>query len=189
VKGGGGFVCVHAADNAFPAWKEYNEMIGVGGWEGRDEKSGPYVRFKEGKMVLDPSPGVGGHHGDQHAFVVEILDSEHPITQGLPKQWLHVKDELYDRLRGPAKNLHVLATAYSDPKTKGTGEQEPMLMTLPYGQGRVFHTALGHSVAAMKCVGFMVTLQRGTEWAATGRVTQKAPDDFPAADQTRSRAF
>src|SRR5947209_4056705 len=52
---GGGFVCVHAADNAFPEWPEYNAMIGVGGWGGRNEKSGPYVRLREGKVTFDTS--------------------------------------------------------------------------------------------------------------------------------------
>jgi len=37
VRGGGGLVIVHAADNSFPEWKEYNEMIGLGGWGGRNE--------------------------------------------------------------------------------------------------------------------------------------------------------
>jgi len=49
VRDGGGFVPVHAADNAFPAWKEYNEMIGLGGWGERDQKSGPYLRLRDGK--------------------------------------------------------------------------------------------------------------------------------------------
>ena len=56
-------------------------------------------------------------------------------------------------------------------------------MTLTYGKGRVFHTAMGHDVAALKCVGFATTFQRGTEWAATGKVTQKVPADFPTADK------
>src|SRR6266545_3824776 len=41
VRNGGGVVVVHAADNAFPAWPAYNQMIGIGGWRGRNEKSGP----------------------------------------------------------------------------------------------------------------------------------------------------
>jgi uncharacterized protein len=100
---------------------------------------------------------------------------------------MHAKDELYDRLRGPAENLIVLATAYADPETKGSGHHEPLLMTVSYGQGRVFHTALGHSVHAMQCAGFIATLQRGAEWAATGKVTQPIPDDFPGPDQTSLR--
>jgi len=187
MRSGGGFVSVHAANNAFPEWKQYNQMIGLGGWGDRNEKAGPYVRFVEGKMTRDLSPGVGGSHGAQHAFLVEIRDPSHPITAGLPVKWMHAKDELYDRLRGPAENLHVLATAYSDPATRGAGFHEPMLMTISYGKGRVFHTTLGHATEAIQCVGFITTLQRGAEWAATGKVTQKVPSDFPTADKTSSR--
>ena len=187
VKSGGGFVSVHAANNSFPDWMEYNQIIGLGGWEGRNEKSGPYLRFVEGKIVQDTSPGVGGSHGSQHEFAVEIRDSKHPITSGLPAKWMHAKDELYDRLRGPAENVTVLATAYADPATRGSGHHEPMLMVIRFGTGRVFHTTLGHSVEAMKCAGFMATLQRGTEWAATGTVSQAIPKDFPTAAKVSNR--
>jgi type 1 glutamine amidotransferase len=185
---GGGLVVVHAADNSFPDWKAYNEMIGVGGWGGRNEKSGPYVRLRDGEFVRDTKPGGGGSHGAQHAFLVVLRDNKHPITAGLPSSWLHAADELYDRLRGPAENLTVLATAYADPKQGGSGEHEPMLMAIDYGKGRVFHTTLGHSPEAMHCVGFIVTLQRGAEWAATGKVSQtKIPDDFPTPDNVSVR--
>src|SRR5262245_23836014 len=187
VRGGGGFVAVHAADNAFPDWPEYNEMIGLGGWGGRTEKDGPYVRVRDGQVVRDTSPGRGGNHGQRHAFVVETLTPDHPITAGLPRKWMHAKDELYDRLRGPARNMTVLAYAYSDPKQGGTGEREPMLMAIAFGKGRVFHTTLGHDVEAMKCVGFITTYQRGCEWAATGKVTQPVPSNFPTADKVSSR--
>ncbi len=187
VSNGGGFVSVHAADNSFPEWPEYNAMIGVGGWGGRNEKSGPYVRFREGKFVLDTARGQGGSHGAQHAFLVEIRKKDHPITAGLPEKWLHASDELYDRLRGPAHNLTVLATAYADPKTHGSGEHEPMLMVIQYEKGRVFHTTLGHSDVAMKCVGFRTTFARGCEWAATGEVTQPVPSDFPTAEKVSTR--
>lgn len=188
VRGGGGFVCIHAADNSFPEWKEYNEMIGIGGWGGRNEKSGPYVRFKDGKIVRETKSGNGGSHGAQHAFLVETRDPDHPIMQGLPKTWLHVKDELYDRLRGPAENMTVLATAFADPTKRGSGENEPMLMVTDFGKGRAFHTTLGHSVAALQCVGAATVLTRGTEWVATGKVTQKIPANFPTPDQTSSTA-
>lgn len=181
VRSGGGFVSVHAADNAFPDWLEYNRMIGLGGWGGRTEKDGPYIRYRDGKMTRDMTPGRGGSHGKRHPFKVVTRDKAHPITKGLPAEWMHAEDELYDRLRGPAENLNVLATAFSDPGTNGTGEHEPVLMVIRYGKGRVFHTILGHNVEAMQCAGFQVTLQRGTEWAATGKVTQKVPADFPSA--------
>jgi type 1 glutamine amidotransferase len=187
VSGGGGFVSVHAANNAFPKWTAYNEMIAVGGWGDRNEKWGPYVRFRDGKFVRDTTPGRGGSHGARHQFQVVVRNSDHPITKGLPTQWLHTEDELYDRLRGPAENLTVLATAYSEPSTKGTGEHEPILMTINYGKGRIFHTTLGHSVVSQQCVGFIATLKRGAEWVVTGKVTQKAPEDFPQPDTTSVR--
>lgn len=179
VANGGGLVIYHAADNSFPSWNAYNEMIGLGGWGGRNEKDGPYIRYRDGEVVRDDTPGGGGSHGAQHAYVVEHIDRDHPITKGLPSKWMHASDELYDRLRGPAKNLHVLAVAYSDKKTGGTGENEPVLFTIQYGKGRVFHTVLGHDVSQIQCVGFAVTFQRGTEWAATGQVTQSTPRVFP----------
>jgi type 1 glutamine amidotransferase len=188
VKQGGGFVVVHAANNSFPEWPEYNRMIGLGGWGGRSEKSGPYVRFKNGKFVRDASPGAGGSHGAQHAFQVVLRNDEHPIVKGLPAAWMHAQDELYDRLRGPAENMTVLATAYADPAKGGTGEHEPMLMVLDYGKGRVFHTPMGHGVVSMQCAGFAVCLARGAEWAATGAVTlTETPADFPTADEVKTR--
>jgi type 1 glutamine amidotransferase len=193
VRDGGGFVTVHAADNSFGKWPAYNEMIGIGGWGGRNEKSGPYLYWDEKakKVIKDITAGKGGSHGAQHEFLVEVREPQHPIVKGLPMKWLHAQDELYDRLRGPAKDVSVLATAFADPKTRGSGRHEPTLMTISYGKGRVFHTTLGHArdakAPAFHCVGFITTLQRGTEWAATGKVTQAVPTDFPTAEKSSLR--
>lgn len=190
VRNGGGFVVVHAADNSFPEWPEYNQMIGLGGWGGRNEKSGPYVYLsKEGEVIRNEEPGSGGHHGAQHDFSVVVRDSNHPITKGMPREWMHVKDELYDKLRGPAGRMKVLATAYADPATGGSGRHEPMIFTIDFGKGRVFHTPMGHADYSQECVGFIATLQRGTEWAATGSVTQPLPQDFPTATALSNRAW
>jgi type 1 glutamine amidotransferase len=190
VSNGGGFVCVHAANNSFGNWKEYNEIIGLGGWGGRNEKSGPYVYYRDGKIIRDLAKGNGGSHGRQHPFLVTIREPQHPITKGLPTEWLHANDELYDRLRGPAENMTVLATAFSDMATGGRGEHEPMMMVLTYGKGRIYHTPMGHGVDSMKCAGFIFTLQRGCEWAATGKVTlNEIPKDFPTKEKVSSREF
>ena len=188
IREGGGLVSVHAADNAFPKWKEYNLMIGVGGWRGRDENSGPMFHWENGKVVADTSPAKAGTHGPRQPFQIVTREPGHPIMKGLPALWMHANDELYARMRGPGESMTVLATAFSDPANRGTGRHEPILMALRYGKGRIFHTVLGHDLEALNSVGFIVTYQRGTEWAATGKVTQKVPADFPGADKPGTRA-
>jgi len=191
VENGGGLSIIHEADNAFPEWKEYNEMIGLGGWGNRNEKSGPYYYFKDGKYVTDYSAGNGGSHGERVPFVINVRDTKHPITKGLPAKWLHVNDELYGNLRGPAQNIHVLATAFSTKETKGTGKEEPVLFTVKYGKGRIFHSVLGHTTKnlneSFENLGFQITFLRGTEWAATGKVKQKLPKQLLSADEPSIR--
>lgn len=189
VRNGGGFVSYHAADNAFTDWKEYQEMIAIGGWGGRKTgQNGALIRYRDGKAELDTTTEKAcGNHGARLAFQVTVRDVKHPIVKGLPLVWMHAPDELYDSLCGPARNFDVVGTAHSLPTNRGTGEEEPMLLTVSYGKGRVFHTTLGHDVAAMGSVDFIVTLQRGAEWAATGKVTQKVPGDFPGAGEARVR--
>jgi uncharacterized protein len=177
-----GFVVVHAANNAFGGWPEYYQMIGMG-WQG--PKFGRRLHLDEsGKSVYtEKGTGDGAGHRYVGPFTVTIRDAEHPVTKGMPNEWLHQRDELYDNMRGPIENVRVLATAYSDKTKKGTGVHEPMIWTVSYGSGRVFHTPLGHDTNAMSCVGFATTLQRGTEWSAAGKVTIPIPKNFPTAEK------
>lgn len=185
---GGGLVVVHAANNSWGDWEEYNGMIGLGGWGGRGKGSGYFVSLDDsGKEHRVEPEKECGSHGPQHQFVVETRSPQHPVMKGLPSKWLHTKDELYAEMCGPAENLTVLATAYSDVDMKGTGNHEPILFTVEYGQGRIFQTVLGHMDYSMECVGFTTTFQRGAEWAATGKVTQQVPDDFPGPNKISAR--
>ena len=164
-----------------------------------------FNKYRDGKLVLDDRPGHAGECVDAHEYEVITRTPDHPIMRGLPSVWLHGTDELYSNQRGPAKNMTILATAYSDPAreahwgdlTHGTGEHEPIAHTVRYGQGRVFGTAMGHVDGgalvgsgpwpAMECVGFTTLIQRGAEWAATGEVTQPVPHGFPTATAVQFR--
>jgi len=174
-----GLVIVHAANNSFGGWVEYNLMIGMG-WRG--EKFGKRMKLDDsGKQIIVPAgEDQGSGHRYSGPFQITVRDAKHPITKDMPQEWMHYNDELYDNMRGPIENVHLLASAYS----KGTKTHEPMIWTVSYGKGRVFHTPMGHDAGSMKCIGFITTLQRGTEWAATGKVTLPIPKEFPTAEKT-----
>lgn len=185
VSGGGGLVIVHAANNAFPEWAEFNKMIGLG-WRGAGYGNRVTVAA-DGKVIeTAKGEGPGAGHGSQHDFSVVVRDREHPVMKGIPAEWMHVKDELYHGQRGPAASMHILATAFSAKQTGGTDAHEPMVWWIPYGKGKVFTTVLGHAEYSMKCIGFQTIVNRGTEWAATGQVTIPVPEKFPTATETRS---
>jgi type 1 glutamine amidotransferase len=172
VAGGKGLVVVHGASWAFSGlpvlgdghvrtsileapWPEYARMIG-GTWSEGAPKTG---------------------HGERHTFAVKFTDRNHPIARGMPAEF-PATDELYHHMR-MQPGARILATAFDAPDFGGTGRDEPVLWTVNWGSGRVFHTTLGHDVAAMREPGFCTTLARGVEWAATANVTlppQPAPE-------------
>ena len=154
VEGGVGVVVVHAANNAFRGWTEYETLVGDL-WRN----------------------GTG--HGRFHAFDVPMARRDHPVTATMPDIRDH-PDELYhDLWRAPGANHEVLASAHSSKESGGTGEEEPMILVGSYGEGRVFHTPLGHvwrgrpeTHASFEDLQLHTLLVRGAEWAATGAVTE-----------------
>ncbi len=162
VRAGKGLVMYHFSTAAFEGWTEYEKMSG-GNWRPNN-----------------------GHHSAAHDFLVDIKDSNHPITRGLKKSFPQSNDELYANLKWqPDGAYHVLATAWDDHSlykgkarqpTPGPGLDQPMLWTVDYGKGRVFGTALGHDAPAVSTAAFKTTFTRGAEWAATGLVTLPIPE-------------
>ncbi len=194
---GGNFVLVHQGVGSHQDWPEFHEMIGIG-WYKWDAGMHLFWDDEESNWIKTPLyHGVGPGHGKQHEFEIKIRNKEHPITRGMPIEWMHGMDELYHGLRGPLKNIDILATAYSDKQTWGSGDHEPIAWTVNYGQGRVFVTVLGHvfekgnamhipginsyenETRAVHCVGFQTLIARGAEWAATGKVTMGITAEFP----------
>lgn len=185
VEQGGGVVVVHAANNAFAGWKAYDQMIGLG-WRGPEY--GRRLTVSDGGALEfhEPNDGPGAGHGAQWEFQVTSRDAEHPIMKGLPTVWKHGQDELYHGQRGPAENIHLLATAFSDKAKGGTGANEPMVWWVPFGKGKVVTTLLGHvgpKADAIQCAGANLITLRACQWAATGQVTLPVPSSFPTAEQ------
>ncbi|HLY08792.1 MAG TPA: ThuA domain-containing protein [Planctomycetota bacterium] len=184
VRGGGGFLVIHAANNAFSGWKEYDQMIGLG-WRGKDYGARLFYDDAGALQRQEAKDGPGAGHGAQHEFVVTIRDADHPITKGMPKTWLHAIDELYQGQRGPAEKMQILASAFADRSKGGTGANEPMLWVIPYGQGKVVTNVMGHENGkAVQCVGFVTLMLRSCEWLATGKVTVPIPENFPTAEKS-----
>jgi uncharacterized protein len=151
---GGGVVVIHAADNAFVGWAEFESLVGAL-WR------------------------AGTGHGTRHRYVVTLKQPEHPILRGL-SHFLHTPDELYHKLQwSPDSQAEVIADAYSRPEEGGTGNYEPMLIVNRWGRGRMFHTAMGHDNVSLGDPVHAVILARGAEWAATGKVTLAVPADLP----------
>jgi len=150
VKDGKGLIVLHFSSAAFvkPNWDEFEKAI-AGGWR------------------------TQGFHGPPHEFTVKTADAKHPISEGLPSEFKHVKDELYQNsLMVPGST--VLATAYSDPKLpRGTGKDEAVIWVNSYGKGRVVNNLLGHDAAAIGDPGVQAWLKRSVEWAATGKVSSR----------------
>jgi type 1 glutamine amidotransferase len=181
VEKGGGLAILHAANNAFPNWEAYQHMIGLG-WRDKDFGPGLIVDAEETVLVVPVSEGRDPGHGPDHDFVMTTLATDHPITRGMPKRWLHPAEQLTHGQHGPAGGMTVLTYAYS----KDTHENEVMDWVIPYGEGRVYVTMLGHlwkdeTDINLRCVGFQTMLIRGVEWAATGEVHYPIPDNFPTA--------
>ena len=187
VRGGGGVFLVHAANNGFTDWPEFNEMIGLG-WRKAGFGVALTINPESGAVAECCSDQASGH-GSKHPFVVAVRKPEHPVLRGLPAEWMHGRDELYHHMRGPAKNLTILASALSEVKEGGSGLHEPVLWETTFGKGRVLTCSLGHfwrgdtQFDSLYCAGFQTLLARGVEYVGTGKVTLDAPANFPRKDK------
>jgi type 1 glutamine amidotransferase len=145
---GKGFVVIHGASAGCPGWAEFEDLCGE-----------------------SARPGSG--HGEYYQYEVKVVDHQHPITKGLDHYTSNVEEIYHNKLHRPT--AHVLATAYSRPDKRGTGKDEPVLIVTRHGQGRVFHNVMGNTTSAMDNPYWKALTLRGTEWAATAKVTVPLP--------------
>lgn len=169
VRGGGGVVNFHAANNAFLLWPEFNEMTGLL-WRDKSFGSGLVVDDQKHVVVVPAGEGPAPGHGPRHDFRVDVLDRKHPVTRALPEFWMHRSEQLTHGQHGPAE-VHVLTYAWS----KDSKRNEPMDWWRTYGKGRVYTTMLGHSWKNepnpnYEVPEFQMLIARAVEWAATGKV-------------------
>jgi type 1 glutamine amidotransferase len=142
---GGGFVTFHASTSAFYNWPEFKKIT-TAAW------------------IADQT-----NHGKISDTEINIINRKHPVTSGMTG--FHIFDELWiDAEVNP--DFEVLGTATNEQLKKEGKPEQPAIMVSQYGRGRIFHTILGHDARAMRNIGFKELLLRGTEWAATGKVTQ-----------------
>jgi type 1 glutamine amidotransferase len=161
VEGGKGLVVYHHASSAFTGGGKFDsefEQVIAGGWRKQ------------------------GNHGQRHVFRVTTRKADHPIMKGMPAEFQHSNDELYQNSVIPPHS-EILATAFADKAIdpKNSGKHEPVVWISKYGKGRVCENVLGHDVAAMKSLGFQTLMARCVEWAATGDVQSPVPEDLKAA--------
>jgi len=161
IEQGGGFVLFHAASATLYDWPEYQKIIGTT-W------------------------GDSTKHGKITPHKIVIKDPGHPITAGISDFW--ITDELWVNA-GINAELKVLAESFSDPVNQGRGVMEPVVHIQEYGEGRIFHNILGHNVRTMKNTGWKTLMLRGTEWAATDKVSIPVPQALSEQPADNPKAF
>ncbi len=182
VKNGGGLFILHSGNNAYPHWKEYDKMIGLG-WRPVTTGFALEINDKEQIIRIPPGEGKGTGHGDRFNVVIQKLNN-HPINKGYPRAWQTANTEVYSFPRGPAENITVLSYAFD---STGTRKFWPVEWVVSYGKGSVYNSSMGHLwkgetyPPAYRCVGFQTTIIRVTEWLAKKKVSYPVPKNFPTA--------
>ncbi|MCB9597996.1 MAG: ThuA domain-containing protein [Sandaracinaceae bacterium] len=137
VRGGGGWVGVHAAADCEYDWPFYGELVGA--WFAR-------------------------HPAIQPA-TLRVEDRGHPATAHLDPTWMRT-DEWYDFRSNPRVDVRVLMTIdEATYDGGGMGDDHPMTWAHDVGAGRSFYTALGHTAESYAEPAFRALLGGAIEWA------------------------
>lgn len=136
IRGGGGFVGIHAAADTEYDWPWYNQLVGA--------------YFKS-------------HPKPQSATVV-VVDKSHPSTQHLPDKWTR-SDEWYN-YKSIVPGLKVLCkldeTSYQGGQN---GDEHPIAWYRDFDGGRSFYTGGGHTDETFREPEFLQHLLGGIQYA------------------------
>jgi len=135
--------------------------VGVGGHHG-----GMSDAFRD---AVDYQFVIGGqwvaHPGNVIDYTVDVTRPDDPIMQGLPASFPYHSEQYYMHMD---PSVDVLATTTFSgehaPWTKGV--VMPVAWKRLYGQGRVFHSTLGHRASEFEIPEMATMLRRGINWAA-----------------------
>jgi len=142
VRGGKAFIGLHNATDTFYKWEPYGEMIG--GY-------------------------FNGHPWHQEVGVI-VEDRTHPSTRHLGESF-RIHDEIYTHRNWSRERTHVLMrldnASIDISKAKGVRDDGDVALAWchPYGEGRVFYTALGHGMPTWTDTRFHQHLLGGIQWA------------------------
>lgn len=135
IRGGGGYVGVHAATDTEFEWPWYGRLAGA---------------YFDGHPPIQPA-------------MLDVVDATHPSTRGLPSRWQRT-DEWYD-FRSIDPSIKVLITidetSYTGAKT---GAKHPMAWYHEFDGGRAFYTGGGHTAESYTDPAFLGHLTGGITW-------------------------
>jgi type 1 glutamine amidotransferase len=134
--------------------------------------------FVELTKVSWPTNAALGSGPPFRLLALKTVRPEHPVMQGL-KSNLRTADR-------PRRGFTLLPGAEI---LAATDENEPSLFASNSGKGRIFCTTLGCDLGSMEETAFITTFLRGTEWAASGKVTLPSEVGLPAPDTNGVRVL
>ena len=114
-------------------------------------------------------------HGIRSPVKVKIENHEHPVTKEFSD--FQIFDELWINAKQNDR-FQVLGSAINEEDLNKGYENQPAIFVSDYGKGRIFHTILGHDTKSMSNTGFQTLMLRGTEWAATSKVSLPIPKEL-----------
>lgn len=168
IRDGGAFVGVHAATDTFHS---------------RGNEVNPYIEMIGGEFRT---------HGPQVEVEIINQDPEHAACKHYPERFT-IFDEIYEFKNFERPKVRGLLGLDKHPQNKSPGDY-PISWCKPYGNGRVFYTALGHRedvwcpdwkddrgqrrVPSADALGFQKHVQGGILWALRLAPGDSQPGNF-----------